>query len=196
MEMTLVLVTPPQIKDIVLSHSCCETSMDGSAKKRRLLKEVLLDICIKCTVWKAERPNNRKNRVYWVYVRKTAQKWNLCCCIRKNHIFPHLLRQDLKNPGWLIASGVHESQVPEYHCTSEPNIPDLREIADPLETAFPSKPTELQSDFAPCRRQFGPLRTKMLLAFEGWALPHDVPWRLHNAAPCSTQMAKYITQCW
>lgn len=101
MEMTLVLVTPPQIKDIVLSHSCCETSMDGSAKKRRLLKEVLLDICIKCTVWKAECPNNRKNRVYWVYVRKTAQKWNLCCCIRKNHIFPHLLRQDLTNP-WVL----------------------------------------------------------------------------------------------
>lgn len=146
---------------------------------------MLLDVCIKCTGWKVERPNNSK---------RNSIKIETMLLHKKELHFPHTCWDRTSEIlGCLTASGVPAGQVPKCHCTPEPSIPSVQDIVG---SAFPSEPTELQSDSAPCRRQFGPLRTKMLLPFEGWALPHDV---LLRTAQCSSLFytdGKKISLCW
>lgn len=165
----------------------------GSAKKRKLLKEVLLDVCIKCTVWKAEHANNRKNRVYLVYIRKTTQKGNPCCCIRKNCIFPTPVETGPhKILGCLTARGVHAGQLPKcLHIRDQ--HPNSVGTCSSYGMYLSLKAHWTWVTLYPAEGSLGLLEPKCFCLLKGEHCPMMFSWQLHNAAPCSTQMAKNLT---
>lgn len=155
----------------------------GSDKKKKVAQGIAFGCMYKVHRLKGRTSKQQKQQSLLSSHKKNSTERESRLLHKKELHFSHTCwDRTSKILGCLTGSGVHVVQVPECHCTSEPNIPAPWEIAVPVENAFPSKPTEVQSDFAPCRRQFGPLRTNMLLAFEGWAFPHDV---LLTPAQCS-----------